>query len=151
MDPHAFTPSPGSTRCAVPGCGSPRLAMIHAVRPPFFEGTLDSEADATLPFPQEPAFNSPEAVEQAAVTICEYAGKLAQIPSQTDLLAEIERLRLTLSNLEAHLDETRGQRDDLADALEALLRETGYLDAHPPIGRARAVGCGALRKAGRLS
>lgn len=86
------------------------------------------------------------------------------IASAPDLLAEVERLRaeregdaeirfaLNAAGLQASAreEEALRQRDTLADALESLLLETGALDAHPPIGRARAVGREALRKAGRL-
>lgn len=117
------------------------------------------------PFPQEPAFGSPEAVAQAAETIrgLNY--------SRTDLLAEVERLRgevqhwrgeaemykgcrASLAELNPRLDTMRQQRDALADALLFLLARSedwtrDRLDWHfekvPAVIQARE----ALRKAGR--
>lgn len=146
IQPHAFAPTPGSARCAVPGCGSPRLAMIHATpggavrrsarideaQPAIpidvSDPALSSRAahEVVPPLPAEPAFGSPEAVEQAAETLRDDADMQdaldamdeeadAEIPSA--LRAEVERLRVEL--------------DALADALE---RTTISYSGNPAAG-----------------
>jgi hypothetical protein len=95
--------------------------------------------DPVPPFPQEPAFGSPAAVEQAARAIRRYglntAGRIfmlgdeqpdslahfANLEDHRELLAEVERLRTESAGLAAGIQLLRGvaeQRDALADALE---------------------------------
>lgn len=106
--------------------------------------------DLVPPFPQEPAFGSPEAVEQAAVSLRTRVLDTAERDEVLDLLdrhrdafeqredaltAEVERLRAEVerlakvAELEAGIDSAARrdnlnlslQRDALADALQPLM------------------------------
>lgn len=114
------------------------------------------------PWPQEPAFNSPEAVAQAAETIRagnrvldseEQREMLDLIDLQRDeheveaerLRAEVERLRGCGRNIAIALKVAEEQRDALADALLACDWSYGRAQEHVVEEKIKT----ALQKAGR--
>jgi hypothetical protein len=108
-------------------------------------GASDPAHDPVPPFPQEPAFGSPEAVEQAAETIRGLG--TAEYEHRQRVLADE-----ACGRLGERLREAEQQRDALADALEPLLDLIATDPAfgnRPDVVAAVAAIDAALRKAGR--